>query len=175
MFREMEAEATAWLERERVPPERRQLSRWLDLRHEGQNYELLVPVAEEAWRQRSAEAIRRGFLRAHEETYGFAAEDEPIQIVNLRLVARGIPHPPEIPRQKPGGADAAAAIAGRRMVDFGDAGGAVDCAVYDRARLTAGNRLSGPAVIEQFDSTTLLHPEQEAVVDELGFLIISEA
>jgi N-methylhydantoinase A len=175
IFREMEAEATAWLERERVPPERRQLSRWLDLRHEGQNYELLVPVAEEAWRQRSAEAIRRGFLRAHEETYGFAAEDEPIQIVNLRLVARGIPHPPEIPRQKPGGADATGAMAGRRRVDFGDAGGAVDCPVYDRARLTAGNRLRGPAVIEQFDSTTLLHPEQDAVVDELGFLVISEA
>lgn len=175
VFRELEGEATEWLDRERVPLDRRQLSRWLDLRYEGQNYELMVPVGNEAWRERSVEAVRRQFLRAHEATYGFAAADEPIQVVNLRLVARGLPDLPELSRQKPGGADAAAAIAARRAVDFGEADGALDCPVYDRTRLTAGNQLVGPAVIEQFDSTTLLHPGQVALVDELGFLIITEA
>ncbi|MBI4242247.1 MAG: hydantoinase/oxoprolinase family protein [Candidatus Rokubacteria bacterium] len=173
-FRELEADATAWLQRERVPPDRRQLSRWLDLRYEGQNYELLVPVPEEVWRERSLEPLRREFLQAHERTYGFAAEDEPIQVVNLRLVARGLPDLPELPRQKPGGPDPSAALVGRRPVDFVEAG-ALDCPVYDRARLAAGNRLAGPAVIEQFDSTTLLNPGQEALVDELGLLIITEA
>ena len=175
LFRELEAEAIGWLERERVPLERRQLSRWLDLRYEEQNYELLVPVPEAVWRERSVEALRRQFLRAHEETYGFAAEDEPIQVVNARLVARGLPDPPELPRQKPGGLDASAAMTGRRPVDFAEAGGALDCPAYDRGRLIAGNQLVGPAVIEQFDSTTLLHPGQAALVDELGFLIITEA
>jgi len=173
-FRELEADATAWLQRERVPPDRRQLSRWLDLRYEGQNYELLVPVPEEVWRERSLEPLRREFLQTHERTYGFAAEGEPIQVVNLRLVARGLPDLPELPRQKPGGPDPSAALVGRRPVDFVEAG-ALDCPVYDRARLAAGNRLAGPAVIEQFDSTTLLSPGQEALVDELGLLIITEA
>jgi N-methylhydantoinase A len=59
-------------------------------------------------------------------------------------------------------------------VDFAEAGGAVDCPVYDRARLGAGTRLRGPAVIEQFDSATLVHPGQEARVDELGVLAITE-
>lgn len=174
IFRELEAGATEWLDRERVPSERRQLSRWLDLRYEGQNYELLVPVPDEVWREQSVAALRRQFLQAHEETYGFASEDEPIQVVNLRLVARGLPDPPELPRQKPGGPDPSRAIVGRRPVDFLDAGGTLDCPVYDRVRLAAGNRLAGPAVIEQFDSTTVLHPGQEARVDELGFLVVTE-
>jgi N-methylhydantoinase A len=174
VFRELEAAASQWLDRERVPAERRQLSRWVDLRYEGQNYELLVPVPDEVWRAHSVEPLRRSFLQAHEETYGFAAEDEPIQIVNLRLVARGLPEPPELPRQTRGGPDASAAMVGRRSVDFAEAGGALHCPVYARSRLAAGHYLVGPAVIEQFDSTTLLHPGQQARVDELGFLVITE-
>ena len=60
-------------------------------------------------------------------------------------------------------------------MDFAEAGGALDTPVYDRTRLAAGNCLQGPAVIEQFDSTTLLHPGQAARVDELGCLVIAEA
>jgi N-methylhydantoinase A len=173
-FRDLEAEAAAWLDRERVPPDRRRLSRWLDLRYEGQNYELLVSVPDEVWRDRSVAPLARRFLEAHEETYGFAAEDEPIQVVNLRLVARGIPQPPEIPRQEPVGPDAGPALAGRRVVDFAEAGGPLNCPVYARAQLAAGNRLQGPAVVEQFDSTTLLLPGQDALVDELGVLVVTE-
>jgi len=173
-FRELEAQASSWLERERVPAERRRLSRWLDLRYEGQNYELLVPVPDEVWREDSLDALRRRFLQAHEETYGFAAEDEPIQVVNLRLLARGLLAHAEIPRQKPGGTDAGPAPVGVRPVDFSEAGGSVDCPVYDRRHLMAGHRLVGPAVVEQFDSTTLLHSGQGVLVDELGCLSITE-
>jgi N-methylhydantoinase A len=158
-----------------VPAGRRQLTRWLDLRYEGQNYELLVPVPEEAWRERSVTALVREFRRVHEETYGFAAEDEPIQVVNARLEARGLPESLELPRLKSGAADATGAIVSRRGVDFAEDGGRLDCPVYDRARLGAGQRLAGPAVVEQFDSTTLLHPGQEALVDEVGFLVVTEA
>ncbi|HEV8308026.1 MAG TPA: hydantoinase/oxoprolinase family protein, partial [Methylomirabilota bacterium] len=70
LFGELEARASRWLDRERVPAGRRQLTRWLDLRYEGQNYELLVPVPEEAWRERSVTALVREFRRVHEETYG---------------------------------------------------------------------------------------------------------
>ena len=59
--------------------------------------------------------------------------------------------------------------------DVGDAEGVQPCPVYARARLLAGQRLAGPAVIEQFDATTMLLPGQEARVDELGFLVIREA
>jgi N-methylhydantoinase A len=173
-FRELEAEAAAWLDRERVPAARRRVSRWLDLRYLGQNYELRVAVPDAVWRDGSVAPLARRFLTAHEETYGFAAEDEPIQVVNLRLVARGLPEPPAIPRATPGGPDATAALTGRRVVDLAEAGGPLECPVYARARLGAGHRLRGPAVVEQFDSTTLLLPGQAAQVDELGVLIVSE-
>jgi N-methylhydantoinase A len=173
-FRALEVEAAGWLERERVPAERRRLSRWLDLRYEGQNYELLVPAPDEIRGNHSLDALRRRFLEAHEETYGFAAEDEPIQVVNLRLLARGLPTHAEIPRQERGGTDTGPAPIGVRTVDFVEAGGTLDCPVYDRRLLVVGHRLAGPAIIEQFDSTTLLHPEQETLVDELGCLVITE-
>jgi N-methylhydantoinase A len=174
LFTEMEAEALAWLERERVPAQRRSLERWLDMRYVGQNYELLVPAPDEAWTMRRIEPLRDRFLAQHEAAYGYAAADEPIQVVNARLVARGRPNPPVLPRSARATGDTGAALTARRPVHLEAAGGFVECPVYDRRRLGAGQVISGPAVIEQFDSTTLLHPGQRAEVDELGCLVIGE-
>ena len=133
---------------------------------------MLVPVPEETWRDGDCAALRRRFLETHEQVYGFAAEDEPVQVVNVRLVARGLADPPRLARLPRGGAEASAAEIGRRGVYVDDAQGVVPCPVYARARLLAGQRLAGPAVVEQFDATTWLLPRQEAVVDDLGFLVI---
>jgi N-methylhydantoinase A len=175
VFRDLEAEAQAWLERERVPPARRHVTRYLDLRYAGQNYELLVPVPEAVWQERAVTPLCRRFCEIHEETYGFATADEPIQVVNVRLVARGLPEPLALPRQNSGQPDPDGALLGSRVVDFADQGGRCSCRVYDRERLSAGSRLVGPAVLEQFDSTILLHPGQEAVLDEWGCVRIWEA
>ena len=171
-FAEMERDAMRWLDRESVPAARRRLERWLDLRYVGQNFELLVPVPEETWRAGDCTALRRRFLETHEQVYGFAAEDEPVQVVNVRLVARGLADPPRLARLPRGGVEASAAEIGRRGVYVDDAQGVVPCPVYARARLLAGQRIAGPAVVEQFDATTWLLPRQEAVVDDLGFLVI---
>ncbi|RPH79374.1 MAG: hydantoinase/oxoprolinase family protein [Candidatus Rokuibacteriota bacterium] len=174
IFTGLEREAIRWLDREQVPASRRRLERWLDLRYTGQNYELLIPVDEAVWRQVTVVPLRRAFLRAHEETYGFAAEDEPIQVVNARLVARGVPDRPALPSLDPGEGDARAALVGHRPVDFGEGAGPLDCPIYDRARLGPGHRLAGPGVIEQFDSTTLVYPGQALEVDARGLLVITE-
>jgi N-methylhydantoinase A len=174
LFAEMEAEAVAWLERERVPPARRSLERWLDMRYTGQNYELLVPVPEETWTTRRIEPLGERFFALHEAAYGYAAHDEPIQVVNARLVARGRPDPPALPRRPRMTGDVSAALRAWRPVFF-ETAGFVECPVYDRRRLGAGHVIGGPAVVEQFDSTTLIHPGQRAEVDDLGFLLISDA
>jgi N-methylhydantoinase A len=171
-YAEMEQELTGWLDRERVPPPRRRLERWLDLRYVGQNFELLVPVPDETWRDGDCAALRRRFFETHEQVYGFAAEDEPVQVVNVRVVARGLADPPRLARLPRGPADSGAAVVGRRPVYVDDERGVVPCAVYARDRLLAGHRIAGPAVVEQFDATTFVLPEQDAVVDELGFLVI---
>jgi N-methylhydantoinase A len=173
-FDELERDALRWLDRERVPASRRRLERWLDLRYVGQNFELLVPVPDETWRDGDCAALHRRFFATHEQVYGFAAEDEPVQVVNVRAVARGLADPPKLARLPRGGPDPSAAQVTRRGVHVSDEQGFVACAVYDRARLLAGHRISGPAVIEQFDATTFLLPGQEAIVDDLGFLVIRE-
>ena len=172
LFAEMEADAVAWLERERVPPARRSLERWLDMRYIGQNYELLVSVPDEVWQNRRLEPLRDRFLALHEAADGYAAPGEPIQVVNARLVARGRPDPPVLPRSARATGDVAAAMRSQRRVFFETAGDFVECPVYDRRRLAAGHLIAGPAVVEQFDSTTLIHPGQRAEVDDLGFLLI---
>jgi N-methylhydantoinase A len=173
-FADMEAEALTWLERERVPAERRTLERWLDLRYVGQNYELLVRIPGETWATRCIEPLRERFLAQHEAAYGYAAANEPIQVVNARLVARGHPEPPRLPRTTRDRGGVSAAVTRRRPVFFDEPAGFLDCPVYDRRRLCAGHVITGPAVIDQFDSTTLLHPGQRALVDELGCLLIRE-
>jgi len=173
LFLELEAEAIGWLERERVPAGRRSLERWVDMRYAGQNYELLVAVPEEVWTTRLIEPLRERFWASHEAAYGYAAHDEPIQVINARLVARGRPDPPVLPRSARD--VAAAALTPRRPVFFETVGRFLECPVYDRRRLGAGHVIPGPAIIEQFDSTTVLHPGQRALVDALGFLLISES
>jgi len=68
--------------------------------------------------------------------------------------------------------DAASALLGRRYVWLAEAGGFTDCPIYDRALLAAGNRIDGPAVIEQMDATTLLLPGMQARVDSTLNLIL---
>jgi N-methylhydantoinase A len=171
-FAEMEQDIARWLDRERVPASRRRLERWMDLRYVGQNFELLVPVPDEMWREGHLAPLRRRFFDMHERVYGFATEDEPVQIVNLRVVGRGLADPPKLaplPR-----AEATLRAVGRRRVYANDERGFTPCSVYDRAQLRAGQQFAGPAVVEQFDATTLLLPEQEALVDDLGFLVIRD-
>ncbi len=173
-FADLERAVSGWLDRERVPAARRRLERWLDLRYVGQNFELLVAVPEATWRAGDLAPLRRRFLEQHERVYGFATEDEPMQVVNLRVVGRGLADPPTLQRLARGEADPAAALIASRRVYVDDARGFVPCPVFDRARLLAGHRIAGPAIVEQFDATTLLLPGQEARVDDLGFLVVAE-
>jgi N-methylhydantoinase A len=77
-------------------------------------------------------------------------------------------------RLKASGADSGHALASRRDVYFTEVGGMVACGVYDRYRLQAGNRVQGPAIIEEKDSTTVLHPGYAATVDTSGNMLIEE-
>jgi N-methylhydantoinase A len=83
-----------------------------------------------------------------------------------------VPHA-RIERSEPRGTGLADAVAGRRPVYLG--GSFVDCPVYDRARLDVGHRFTGPAIVEQMDSTTLLLPSDTCVVDGMRNLIITRS
>jgi N-methylhydantoinase A len=101
--------------------------------------------------------------------YGFSAETEPIECVSLRLAAIGKIAKPPMRRLEPGGA---AEPKERRPVYFAESQGFVDCPIYDRYLLGSAARFPGPAVIEEFDSTTVVHPGYSVRVDGQGNLII---
>jgi len=170
-FGEMEREADEWLEQESVPPSRRRRRRAFDMRYLGQNFELTVPEPPGPLR---LETLRSAFRREHERIYGYAAADEPVQVVAFRLTALGEVDEvalPSLPRAI--GPEPDAACIGQREVYFDETGGFVSTAVYRRERLSSGHRLIGPAVIEQMDSTTLILPGQHALVDEQANLVIT--
>jgi N-methylhydantoinase A len=138
----------------------------LDLRYVGQAYELTVPVS-----AGSGEAdIAAGFHRAHAERYGFKRPEEMVQVVNVRLTVEAKTMPPVMPQLVRGSAGAQAALIGRKQVWFG--AGAVECRLYNRDKLRAGNRFRGPAIVFQYDTTTVIPPSWVAEVDAYGNLIL---
>jgi N-methylhydantoinase A len=156
--------AEAWFEREAIPPAARRVRRSVDMRYAGQNYELPV-----AWPDVPpgevllAELVAR-FERAHEQMYGYIAEEEPMQAVTFRIEATGVVPRAEMPPHPPATSDAASAVTGTRGVWLPETDGLAACAVYERDRLGPGHRIAGPAIVEQMDATTLILPGQAATV-----------
>ena len=171
-FAEMEAEATSWLDREDVPSARRRLARAFDMRYLGQNFELTI-AAPSGGPVVDLVALRQAFFREHERVYGYAAADEPVQVVAVRLTALGEPEPIALPRLPTAAQpEPDPARVGERSVYFDEAEGFVTTPIYRRERLLAGHCIAGPAVIEQMDSTTVILPGQDALVDAHGNLLI---
>jgi N-methylhydantoinase A len=159
-FAGLEAAAADELAREGVARDAIEFRRQLDLRYVGQSFELTVPAGE---------APAERFHAEHDRAYGFAAPAEPVECVSLRLTSVGRIAKPPLRRLDPG---AMPEPKGRRPVYFAEEGGYVDCAIHDRYALPAGARLAGPAVVEEFDSTTVVHPGFTVRVDDVGNLII---
>jgi len=171
-FEPMEAEAHRWLGRESVPPARRRLVRAFDMRYLGQNFELTVAAPAVMWTGDLA-ALRQAFLAEHARVYGHAEDDDPIQVVNLRLTAQGEPEPLALPPlARASGSDPGKALAATRHVYFAEAGSFVPTAIYRRERLLSGHRVPGPAIVEQMDSTTVILPGQHGTVDDRGNILI---
>src|SRR5262249_15530754 len=157
---------------EKIPLPEVHFERALDLRYAIQKYELAVPIEDAPLKEKDKAIWRNLFDVRHEQHYGTRATDQNVEIVNYRLTAR-LPLPNPAPQKFPlQGKNPEPAFKEFRRAYFD---GWVDCPVYDREKLRSGNRLAGPAIIEQVDSTIVIHREQEAYVDEFGNVIIEVA
>ena len=165
----MEKEAGAWLERERVAASFRSFRYHVDARYQGQNYEVIVPVEHMA--ADGMDSFVRTFHAAHLQEYGYDLPGRAIEVVNCRLQAVGRVQKAPL-RELDVKGNAEDAVTGGRPIYHGALYGWIETPVYARNRLAAGTALSGPAVIEEMSSTTLLNPEQRARVDRIGNLVI---
>ncbi len=174
-FAELESRAADWFAQEGLDSAQRLLRRSVDLRYRGQNYELAVAAPAGTLTADTLAALAEGFAQSHEQLYGYRQPGEPIQAVTFRIEASGLSPKAELRPSPPGGPDASAAQTGTREVYLPEVGRFVPCPVYDRALLTSGNHLAGPAIIDQLDATTLILPGQHATVDPYRNLLIEVA
>ncbi len=168
----LESRATQWFDEEAIPAERRRVNRVVDMRYRGQNYELPVIIQDGEISEASLTALRAGFDRAHEQFYGYSAPEETAQIVTFRLEAIGVVATAEIRPSPLSDPDPSSARTGTRSIYFPESGGFVETPLFKRSLLSAGNEITGPAIIDQLDATTVILPGQHARVDSFRNLII---
>ena len=148
------------------------LKQQIDLRYLHQGYHLTVDGPDGEITQTHKQPIKAAFDDLHRRTYGASAPEEDAELVTLRVVSEvPVPHL-RLPRIAAGRV-ADARIGERPLYDLTTAGFA-NAYVYDRARLGADDRIAGPAIVEQYDSTTVVLGDQTLTVDDFGNLLITE-
>jgi N-methylhydantoinase A len=143
-----------------------------DMRYAGQRKELAVALPTGRLSTRKAAAIRRAFEDSYERVYRRIHDGHDVETLTWRLVAEGPPivnaaelhHAPQN--------DSRRSLTGRRPMLFEGWSKARDCAVYDRRLLAPGRRVRGPAAIEETESTIIVGPDAQAVVDDYGNIVI---
>jgi N-methylhydantoinase A len=146
--------------------------RSIDMRHIGQQYDLNVPVPSGALTSTEIDGLVDEFRVRHARIYGHATADEPAEVVNLRVTFVGVLAKPRL-RPLPEREGGVAAPVARRPVVFAPVAGPVDCPIYRREDLRAGDRLDGPCIVEQMDTTVVIEPGDTGAVDAYGNIVIT--
>jgi N-methylhydantoinase A len=160
-FAELEKLARGDCESEGVDVDRLAFERSLDMRYVGQGYELTV-----AWNQ----APGNEFNRLHEQRYGYADKSRALEVVNVRLRARGTSAKPAPEVRRSSGEDASVAVIDEVVMLFDSL--EMRAPLVDRALLQPGNRVMGPALVVEYSTTTVIPPDFVADMDGTGNLVL---
>lgn len=165
---ELGRNASAWLSDQGVPVSQQDLRYQLDMRYYRQGFELPIDVTLDELRTGLA-GIGSRFDEAHNRLYGFALGSAH-EVVNIRAVAIGQTRPPDIPRLDRGTGSPDAARNGEQRIYY--KGKFENATLFDREKLRAGDKVAGPAIVTEMDSTTVIFPGFAAEVDSIGNLLI---
>ena len=171
-FQRMRSDGEAALAREGVTSDAMSFVYQADTRYVGQSYELTIALPDSYLKSNRVEETLNLFHSEHERSYGFKAENEPVEFVALRLSAIGEISKPQVRVLSMGSRDASNALKVTRPVYFAETGRREDCPIYDRYALQSGNEIQGPAIVEEVDSTTVVHPGYRVDVDRYGNLFL---
>jgi len=169
-FQGMEGQARTEMAGEGLAVDKMAARRFLDVRYVGQSFELTVDYPSQTTKTDLAKVIGDNFYKAHRRRFGYADRAEPVEVVNLRLKLEVAMEKPSVQPQTTGAADSAHALIGEAEMVFHQ--GALTSPLYQREQLTCGNVVSGPALIIQMDSTTVLPPGWGGAVDPFGNLLL---
>ncbi|MGZ5090344.1 MAG: hydantoinase/oxoprolinase family protein [Burkholderiales bacterium] len=166
-FRTLGKRGAQWLKGE--GDERGAFQWFVDVRYFGQNFELILELKSERLDERSIAKLIESFHRRHKDYYGYDMRAQPIEIVNVRLVVTGKRRATPHERVKLIRGELKQALIEKRKVWFPQTG-FVATPVYDRDRLPADRRITGPAIIEQMDTTIVVPPKAKLKQDRYGYL-----
>jgi N-methylhydantoinase A len=155
--------ARAWLEGEGISPDAQRIGYTADMRYHRQGYEIPVALEPGEVRRDGLADLEERFNGLHEQLYGFRMPGTACEIVNLRAVGYGAVPKPELPTGELGPEDSSGAVVDEHEVVFD--GERVPTKIYDRSKLSPGASLEGPAIVTEFDSTTVVLPGYRASVD----------
>jgi N-methylhydantoinase A len=173
VHRELEDKGRRAIAETSVAPRKVTVKRAADMRYVGQEHAVTVDLPMAVYSRRNRAAIKRHFDDMHALRYGTSAPVEPAEIVSLRSTVTGVVRkPPQGKIARGGPAPARAAFTGRRAVYF-HGRGFIPTRTFSRAALAAGNRIRGPALVEEHASTTVLMPGDMLTVDPFGNLVIA--
>ncbi len=172
VYGDLENQGRAAITGASVKPQKIVVKRAADMRYVGQEHAVTVDLPMAVFTRQDRKAIKRHFDAMHQRRYGTSAPDERAEIVSLRSTVTGVMRkPPQEKIARGKGAPHKAAFAGKRPVYFD--GRFRPTPTYRRSALLAGNRIVGPALIEEHASTTVLAPGDRLEVDGYGNLVIT--
>lgn len=170
IFRKLGGEATAWLNGESIADDRQKLNHQVDVRYYRQGFEFPIHVAPDQFKDEDGKRkFISDFKEIHEKNYGFNIES-PIEIVNLRVVGIGQVRKIELPKFGAGDETVESAVVEKHAAWFD--GKEMETPIYDREKLKPNHLISGPAIITQKDSTTIILPDHHGTVDEYLNILI---
>jgi N-methylhydantoinase A len=170
---EMEKVGYADLELEGIGRDDVTVLRSLDMRYAGQVYEVAVDVSDVDWARVQISEIEERLHRQHEKEYTYRHEDGVGEVINATVAVVGKLPPVHLPNLKSGGSDASHALTGERPVLFREAGAYRPAPVYSGAKMLPGNRIGGPAIIEEVNTTVVVFPGFEIELTPFGAFLMT--
>ena len=171
LYEQLDVQGREALSRDGVPEDQRVLQRTADFRYVGQAYEVNVPVPDGMLDADAVASVIQAFHNLHLQHYAHSRPDGRVEFVNGRVAAIGLTSAPPMRAQPE--QNTAVEPKETRPVYFEEASGYVDTQVFERGDLSPGAAVTGPAIVEQVDTTTVVHPGQSISVDGFRNLIIS--
>jgi N-methylhydantoinase A len=170
LFNEMRKEATELLKSENIPEDSIQHILSLDMRYVKQYHEVNVKMTEDELEKGNIESVVLKFHPEHNRLYGYSLEEvgTPIELINLRLTSIGKTSKPKFKKEEHDQLNPSKAFKKKRKVYLPLKGAFEEVPVYDGHKLRYGNRVEGPAVIEQVNTTTFVTPEYNILCDKYG-------
>jgi len=174
IFTELESEGRAAIAESSISPREITVERALDMRYVGQEHSVSVDIPHRLFQSQDRKAIKDLFDQVHNQRYGTSAPAERAEIASLRTAVTGVVEKPLLERIAAGAAaPPPKASTGTRKAYFDSIGRFVDTPTFARHELLAGNRMEGPALVEEHASTTVVLPGDSLEVDAFGNLVIT--